>query len=200
VILWQQSLETLERIGDVQGKAATLANMAYNAGEAGDRARQLDLNLQSAQALGQIRAYGDLVTVLSNLGLTAESNALSYLAQSFWVTLRIQPPLTDAINLLTILYQEVPRADELEALLAAYALALCAQRGQGHPQLAQLREHAGKLMTGAAGAQGITTQDAFDDWFTQQQLNDPAVFLPRLSQRLEALIDNQWAFDPSPLQ
>ena len=92
----------------------------------------------------------------------------------------------------------MPQADELKALLAAFALSLCAQRG--HPQLAQLQEQAGKMMTGAAGAQGITTQDAFDDWFTQQQLNDSAVFLPRLKQRLEALIDNQWAFDPSPLQ
>ena len=94
----------------------------------------------------------------------------------------------------------MPQADELAALLAAFALFLCAQRGHGHPQLAQLQEHAGKMMAAAAGAQGITTQDALVDWFTQQQLNDSAVSLPRLSQRLEGLIDNQWAFDPSPLQ
>ena len=94
----------------------------------------------------------------------------------------------------------MPQGDELEALLAAFALFLCAQRGQGHPQLAQLQERASKMISAAAGAQGITTQDAFDAWFTQQQLNDSAVFLPRLSQRLEVLIDNQWAFDPSPLQ
>lgn len=35
--LWNQSLELCERIGDVQGKAATLANMAYIAGETGDK-------------------------------------------------------------------------------------------------------------------------------------------------------------------
>jgi len=198
--LWQQDLEISERIGDVKGKATTLANMAYVAGKAGDHVRQLDLNLQAAQALGQVRAYGDLVTVLSNLGATAETNALSYLAQALWLALRTQPSLTQSITLAAALYQRVPQADELEALLAAFALTLCAQRGQGHPQLAQLQERASTMMSGAAGAQGITTQDAFEGWVTQQQLNDSAVFLPRLNQRLEVLIDNQWAFDPSLLQ
>ncbi|MCU0568217.1 MAG: tetratricopeptide repeat protein [Oculatellaceae cyanobacterium Prado106] len=43
--LWQQSLEIQERIGDVKGKAATLANVAYWAGERGDRTQQLELKL-----------------------------------------------------------------------------------------------------------------------------------------------------------
>ena len=72
--MWNQSLELIERIGNVQGKAATLANMAYMAGETGDKARQLTLNLQAAQALGQVRAYVDLVTVLGNLGTGVDPN------------------------------------------------------------------------------------------------------------------------------
>jgi hypothetical protein len=71
-----------EQIGDVQGKAATLANMAYWAGETGDRARQLDLNLQAVAALAQVRAYLDLVMVLGNLGLTDETNSLVYLGSA----------------------------------------------------------------------------------------------------------------------
>ncbi len=55
-------------------------------------------------------------------------------------------------------------------------------------------------MAGAAGAQGIETPEAFETWLTQQQLNDPDVFLPRLNHRLEALIGDTWAFDSSPLQ
>ena len=56
------------------------------------------------------------------------------------------------------------------------------------------------MLSGAAVAQGITTPEAFESWFAQQQLNDPAIFLPQLNQRLEAMIGNDWAFDPSPLQ
>jgi len=174
--------------------------MAYWAGEAGDKIRQLDLNLQAAQMLGQMRAYGDLVTVLGNLGGTAETKAQAYLAQALWLCLRIQSPLVNAIVLVKTLYERVPQGDELEALLAAMALYFCAQRGQGHPQLAQLQERSREMLLGAAGAQGVATQEAFDAWFAQQRLNDSAFVLSQLSHRLEGLIGEGWVFDPSLLK
>ena len=195
--LWNQSLELKEQIGDVKGKAATLANMAHIAGKAGDKARQLTLNLQAAEALEQVRAYVDLVTVLSNLGATAETNALVYRAQALWLCLRIQVPLVDTIQLIAALFNAVPQGDELEALLSATALYFCNLRGANHPQLAQLKEDSFKLLTIAAQAQGIQTQEPFDRWFTQQQLNDSNSFLPRLNQQLETLIDDSWLFDRS---
>ena len=132
--LWQQSLEIKERFGDIRGKAITLAEMAYAAGETGDKARQFDLNLQAVQALGQVRAYIDLFTVLGNLAITTEVNSLSYLAQTFWLSLRIQVPLAEAIATSKVLYERVPQGDELESLLAAFALFISNQRGQGHPR------------------------------------------------------------------
>ncbi len=56
-------------------------------GETGDRTKQLDLNLQAASALGEVRAYRDLLTVLSNLGVTSEDSGQTYLAQAIWLTL-----------------------------------------------------------------------------------------------------------------
>ncbi len=132
--MYRQSLQIKEQIKDVQGKAVTLANMAYWAGKTGNKAHQLELNLQAAQALGQVRAYGDLMTVLGNLGTTVETNSLAYLAQALWLCLRIQAPLTNAIVLIKTLYDQVPQGDDLEALLAAYALVLCARRGRGIPR------------------------------------------------------------------
>ncbi|MBE9102485.1 tetratricopeptide repeat protein [Vacuolonema iberomarrocanum] len=190
--LWQQSLDILERIGDVKGKATTLANVA---GETGDKVRQLELNLQAAQALSQVRAYRKLFAVLSNLGATAETHTLSYRAQAVWLSLRIQVPLPQAIQQITDLFNAVSQSDELKGLLAAYALFLCTQRGQGHPQLEQLQQLSRQMLEQAAGAQGIESPEAIEAWFTQQQLNDPNVFLPQLKAQLEALIGDQWAFE-----
>ncbi|MBW4659571.1 MAG: tetratricopeptide repeat protein [Drouetiella hepatica Uher 2000/2452] len=198
--LWQQSLEIKERIGNVKGKAATLANMGANAYRQGDTERAIELLKQSAQALGQVRAYGDLVTAINNLDAITEKGNLIYLVQAVWLCTKVQAPLQQSISILTNLYNAVPQGDELEALLAAFALFLCNQRGQGHPQIEQLQELSFKLLSSAAGAQGIETQEALELWFTQQQLNDPAIFLPRLNQRLEAMIGDHWAFDPSPLR
>ena len=195
--LWNQSLELYERIGDVQGKAATLAWIAYIAGETGDKARQLTLNLQAAQALGQVRAYVDLVTVLGNLGTTAESNARVYLAQAIWLCLRIQAPLVSTLNRISRLFNAVPQGDVLEMLLAATALWFCNVRGEGHPQIAQLQEDSFKLLVIAAETQGIQIEEALEAWFIQQQLNDPNFFVPQLNQRLEEMIGDGWLFDPN---
>ncbi|MEH1826011.1 MAG: CHAT domain-containing protein [Nostoc sp.] len=195
IALYEKSLEIKEQIGDVKGKAATLANMAYWAGETGDKVRQLELNLQAVSALTQVRAYSDLVTVLSNLGLTDESNGLVYLAQAIWLTLRIQAPLGQTIQLIRVLYNKVPRGDELEAVLGATAMFFCSRRGEGHPQLEELQEDSFKIILGAASAQGIETQEAFDTWFPQQI--DPEYFLPRLNQRLEEIVGDGWLFDRS---
>lgn len=98
--LLQQSLEIKERIGDVYGKAATLVNVADLAGETGDKTKHLELSLQAAQLLGQVRGYILLLTVISNLGLTAESNGMVYLAQAVWLCVKIQASLTNRICLI----------------------------------------------------------------------------------------------------
>ena len=197
ITLWQQSLETYERISDVRGKATTLGNLAYWAGETGDKARELDLNLQAASAFAQVRAYGDLVRVLGNLGVADESNGLVYLAQAIWLTLRIQAPLGNTIHLICGLYHAVSQGDEMKALLGTTALFFCNSRGEGHPQLEELQDLSLTMLLGAAGAQGIETQAAFHTWFVQQRLNDPEYFLPRLTQRLEEIVGDEWLFDRS---
>jgi tetratricopeptide (TPR) repeat protein len=199
--LWQESLDIKERIGDVKGKAATLANLAYWAGETGDRTKQLNLNLQATEALGQARAYSDLLTVLGNLGLSSEDSGLAYLAQAIWLLLRIQAPLPDSIHLLNALYQRIPKGDPLEALLGTTALFFCQTRGENHPQLQPLQKTSFNILIGAATEQGIDPNDeaSLQNWITAQQLNDPALFLPQLNAQLETLIGETWAFDRTPL-
>jgi hypothetical protein len=196
--LWQQSLELKEQIGDVQGKATTLNNMAYMAGKTGDQPQQLSLNLQAAEAFASARAYVDLCTVLTNLGLSAPENPEAYLAQAIWLGLQIQVPLADLVGCLRVMYNQVPKGDPMEALLATTAFCYCQIRGEGHPQLEELRTTSLKMLEGAAVAQGveIETIEALSDWMAQQQLNDPEIFLPQLNQRLEAMVADRWLFDP----
>ncbi|MBN3943374.1 tetratricopeptide repeat protein [Nostoc sp. NMS9] len=197
IALWEQDLEISEQIGDVKGKAATLNNMASLAGKTGDKVRQLELNLQAVSALTQVRAYSDLVTVLSNLGVADESNGLVYLAQAIWLTLRIQTSLAQTIQLIRVFYNRIPQGDELEALLGATAIFFCNDRGEGHPQLEEFQGHSLTMISGAAGRQGIETQEAFNTWFVQQRLNEPEYFLSRLNQRLEEIVGDGWLFDRS---
>ncbi|WP_242038002.1 tetratricopeptide repeat protein [Tolypothrix sp. FACHB-123] len=197
IALWQQSLEISEQIGDVKGKAITLNNMAGLFVQQGDITKAIALWEEVPSTLAQIRAYGDLVTVLGNLGIADESNGLVYLAQAIWLTLRIQVPLASTINRIRALYNRVPQDDELEAILGATAMFFCNDRGEGHPELEEQQERSWQMLAEAAGRQGIETQEAFDAWYVQQRLNDPDYFLPRLNQRLEEIVGDGWLFDRS---
>ncbi|MEH2358979.1 CHAT domain-containing protein [Nostoc sp.] len=197
IAFYEQSLQIEEDINDDLEKAATLVNQSYWAGETGDKARQLDYNLQAAVTLAQIRAYINLVTVLTNLGVADESNGLVYLAQAIWLTLKIQAPLAQTIELINVLYNRVPQGDELEALLGATAIFICNYRGEGDSQLEELQKRSFEMISGAADTQGIETEEKFNTWFTQQRLNDSEYFLPRLNQRLEEIVGDGWLFDAS---
>jgi tetratricopeptide (TPR) repeat protein len=197
--LWQQSLEIKERIGDVKGKAATLANMAGVAGQSGDAARSDELNRQAARALGSARAYVDLITVLGNLGSSAQQEREIYAAQAAWLVLRVHARVDKSLQVLSQLFNLVPQGDPLEPLLGAAARILIATRGENHPQREKLREEAGKLLSIAAGNAGIQTE-AFQQWVAKNRLNDSARVFPRLLELLEQLIADRWLFDRAPLR
>jgi tetratricopeptide (TPR) repeat protein len=91
--LWQESLELKDKIGDVQGNAATLANMAWAAGQNGDRLQELDLNIQAARTLADVRAWPDVIIVLGNLGSNESPQAICFLAQALWLSLQTTAPL-----------------------------------------------------------------------------------------------------------
>jgi tetratricopeptide (TPR) repeat protein len=198
--LWQQSLEIQERIGDVQGKAATLAQMAWAAGQSGDHAHRDRLNRQAAQALGSIRAYLDLITVLGNLGASAQQEREIFAAQAAWLVLRVQAPVDRSLQVLGLLFNLVAQGDPLEPLLGAAATIVVATCGGNHPQREKLLEKAGNLLSIAAGNAGIQSPEAYQQWFAQNRLADRAHVFPRLLALLEQRIAGSWLFDRAPLR
>ncbi|MEH2206256.1 MAG: tetratricopeptide repeat protein [Nostoc sp.] len=197
ISLLDKSLNINKSVGNILGQAENLANIGCVAGKTGDISRQIELNLQAIELFAQVKAYGQMATVLRYIGIIDKSNGLVYLAQAIWLTLRIQAPLGDTIELIRALYDAVLQGDELEALLGTTAILFCKHQSEGYPQLEELQEHSFKMILGAAGVQGIDTQEAFDTWVVQQRLNDPEYFLPRLNQRLEEIVEDAWLFDRS---
>jgi tetratricopeptide (TPR) repeat protein len=191
--LSQQSIEIKREIGNRQGEAASLHQMAAIAYQQGDIDKMQNFFLQSTILLSAIGDYGGLITVLENLGYSDESKALVYLYQSLWLTLKLLPNLKSAITLIQSIYQKIPTGDPLESLLGATAIHLC--HNYKHPELDQLTKLSAGIINHAAEQQGITTPADFDNWFTQNLLNDPGSFSPLLINRLESIIGDSWLFD-----
>jgi tetratricopeptide (TPR) repeat protein len=195
IALYNQSLQIDESINNVGGKAITLINIAYCEGERGNKTKQLELYLQVADILGKIRDYINLRQVLKNLGVTDENKGIIYLGQAVWLCLRVQIPLKVTVDTFEAMFQSVFKGDEMQALLGASAYYLCQVRGGEHPQLEELEDRSATILLDAAGAQGIETQEAFNTWYVQQQLNNPEYYIPRLAEKLAEIIGDEWLFE-----
>ncbi len=198
--LWQQALEIDERIGHKKDAAIVLASLAWAAGESGDNVRRDQLYQQAARALGSVRAYPDLITVLANLGAGPEQDRTIFAAQAVWLVVTVEAPGDESIAVLRLLFDLVAEGDRLQPLLAASAAIIMSTRGKDHPQRKKLREQAVKLLLIASGNRGIPNEDTARWWFVDNQLNDPAHVFPTLRALLEELVGDRWLFDRSPLQ
>jgi tetratricopeptide (TPR) repeat protein len=191
--LSEQSIKIQREIGDRQGEAASLAQMAAIAYQQGDVALERELRLQAATIRSIIGEYGVLIITLHNMGYNDEPTALGYLAQSLWLTIKLLPNLKSAITLIELIYQKIPARDQIESLLGATAIYLC--RNYQHPELEKLTELSGNIISHAAQQQGIETQADYDNWITQNRLNDPDYFLPELLKELAVIVGDNWLFD-----
>ncbi|MDJ0796805.1 MAG: tetratricopeptide repeat protein [Calothrix sp. MO_167.B12] len=198
IALYNQSLEIKESINNVQGKAPTLNNLAKLAYQTGDIPKAVELLQQAAQAFAEIHAYVDLRQILYNLGIADESKGIIYLAQAVWLCLRVEIPLINAVDTLEAMYNLVPQGDEMEALLGATAVYLYQLRsslGLDPRLLEEVWDLSVKILTGAAAAQGIETEEDFKTWYVQQGLNDAEYFIPRLVEKLEEIVGDGWLFE-----
>lgn len=192
-------MEIKERIGNVKGKAATLAQMAWAAGQSGDPARSDQLNREAATALGSVRAYLDLIAVLDNLGATAQQEREIFAAQAAWLVVKVQAPVDEFLGVLQQLFDLVAKGDPLETLLGAAAVRIVAARGGNHPEREKLGERAVELLSIAAGNAGVESREAFERWVAENRLGDGGHVFPRLLELLEQLVGDRWLFDRAPL-
>ncbi|MBI3408233.1 MAG: tetratricopeptide repeat protein, partial [Planctomycetes bacterium] len=194
--LWQQSLEILEKIGNVRGKAATLANMAWAAGEQGDTERQFQLNLDAARSLARVYAWLDLVTVLGNLGTRGKGDAIRYLAQAMWLLVRVTGPVEDSVKIAAILLEKVGMKSPAAPTLAAGAVFMAATRGESDPKHEEMQRLALGMLAACAAARQVP-EDQLKEWIEKEGLLDPGQWRPKLDAALEEMAGGEeyWLFD-----
>jgi tetratricopeptide (TPR) repeat protein len=195
--LSQQSLDLDRAIGNRQGEAGSLHQMASIAYQQGDPVRKRELYLQAATIRGSIGDYGGLIITLWHLGMGDEPDALGYLAQSLWLTIRLSTNLEDAISLIQAIFNKIPSGEPLKALLGGTAVHFCATRS--HPELPQLTEQSRNMLENAASQQDIDTPEEREKWFVANRLGDAEYVLAATSELLESMVGDGWLFERSGL-
>ena len=182
--------------------------------------RRADLLLQLGRALvrlekgpeawGAARAAFDLyladqawegaVQACDILFLADQASSLAALGQGIWlaVTYPVDPELS--VALLQHVVDETPPEADGAAVAAVTAHYLVDVRAQ-EPQREHLLIFTNQLLaTVARRHSSVDGQQDFDKWVQDMELNDPALFLPRLRNVVDVLVQDDWWFDRDALQ
>jgi hypothetical protein len=134
------------------------------------------------------------------LFLSDQPQSLAALGMGIWlaVTYPVDPELSVAL-LQRVVEETPPDADgaAVAAITAVYVVDLRARE----PQREHLLIYANQVLaTVARRHSGVDGQQAFNRWIEDMELNDPALFLPRLRNVVDVLVQDDWWFDRDKLQ
>ncbi|MBI3563313.1 MAG: hypothetical protein HY080_16540 [Gammaproteobacteria bacterium] len=129
-----------------------------------------------------------------------QADAIVALAQGVWlaVSFPIQPQTSVAL-LQHIIDETPPNADgaAVAAVVAHYIAELRSTPEQRESLMFLTTQMIAQV---AKNHSQITSQSQLDFWMERLQLNDPAIFLPRMSKVIDALVEGQWWFDRDRLR
>lgn len=134
------------------------------------------------------------------LFLSDQPDSLAALGQGIWlaVTYPIDPELS--VALLQHVVDETPPDADGAAVAAVTAYYLADMRAR-EPQREHLLLYASQVLaTVARRHSGVAGQEDFNRWIERMELNDPSLFLPRLRNVVDVLVQDEWWFDRDALQ
>jgi hypothetical protein len=210
----KESTGMLERlVADLRGQLAGLSPGA-------ETLRRADLQLQLGRALVRLeqrpaawaaareafdlymaeQAREGAAQACDILFLAEQPQSLAALGQGIWlaVTYPVDPELS--VALLQHVVDETPPDADGAAVAAVTAYYLADLRARD-PQREHLLLYANQMLaTVARRHSGVDGQEAFNKWIEDMELNDPALFLPRLRNVVDVLVQDDWWFDRDALQ
>jgi hypothetical protein len=133
--------------------------------------------------------------------LAEQDDAITALANGIWlsVTFPIDPELS--IAMLNHLIDDSPDRSDGSAVAAAMASYLVDLRVADDKRRNDLKFFVMQLMGDVARRHSqVDSQDVFDFWVQQLELDDPAKFIPRLGSVVDTLADGKWWYDRDALR
>jgi hypothetical protein len=210
----KESTGMLERlVADLRGQLAEFSPAA-------ETLRRADLLLQLGRALVRLekgpdawaaareafdlylteQAWEGAAQGCDILFLSDQPESLAALGQGIWlaVTYPIDPELS--VALLQHVVDDTPPDSDGAAVAAVTAYYLVDLRARD-PQREHLLIYANQVLaTVARRHSGVDGQQVFNQWIEDMELNDPALFLPRLRNVVDVLVQDDWWFDRKALQ
>ncbi|MEO5376394.1 MAG: hypothetical protein H7832_01210 [Magnetococcus sp. DMHC-6] len=124
----------------------------------------------------------------------------SALAQRVWVALKWQVPASEAVLALFHLLNTLGAKHELAGPLAALAHLLAKHRTPNHPDRELALGQAQQMFSLICHHQLIESDEAFQAWVQENQLDQPDFYIPQIMNGLEVMVGEDWWIDREALQ
>ncbi|UCE90659.1 MAG: hypothetical protein JSW10_10155 [Pseudomonadota bacterium] len=155
---------------------------------------------QALDAFVALEMWQEAVEACNLLYQCGQPASVAALGQGVWlaVTFPVQPELT--MTMLAHIVDETPPQSDgaaVAAMVSHYVVDLRTE-GEKHDSLSFLTTNL--IARVAERHSNIKDQAALDAWMARLELTDPQVFLPRLSQVINVMVQDQWWFDRDVLR
>lgn len=148
----------------------------------------------------QQKSWQDAVEACDVLFQAGQEDSMAVLGMGIWlaVTFPVDPELT--VAMLIHLVDETPDASDIGALAAIAARYVVDLRADDDKHESQCFLVDNLIAMVAKRHGNVQDQEALDRWLDRLELRDPHVFLPRLAQAVDAIVDGKWWFDRDALR
>ncbi len=148
----------------------------------------------------QQESWQDAVEACDVLFQAGQEDSMAVLGMGIWlaITFPVNPELT--VAMLIHLVDETPDASDVGALAAIAARYVVDLRADDEQHESQSFLVDNLIAMVAKRLSNVRDQDAMNRWLDRLELRDPQVFLPRLSQAVDTIVNGKWWFDRDELR
>ncbi len=145
-------------------------------------------------------AWQDAVEACNVLYQSEQEDSIAVLGMGVWLAISfpVDPELT--LAMLLHIVDETPNNSDGAALAAVTARYVIDMRADDDTHESQGFLANNLIAMVAERHSNVRDQAALDKWLDRLQLRDPQVFLPRLGQVVDVVVDGKWWFDRDELR
>ncbi|MHB8453257.1 MAG: hypothetical protein ACYDDO_00910 [Acidiferrobacterales bacterium] len=129
-----------------------------------------------------------------------QPESLPALGQGLWLTITFPMDPELSVAMLQHVVDETPPESDGAAVAAVVAHYIVDMRAQNQQREDLLFYTNQMLATVARRHSEVQDQKAFNAWFQRLELHDPALFLPRMRNVVDVLVQDEWWIDREELQ
>jgi hypothetical protein len=199
MLLERQASDLRLQLGDAPAGSPARAELLIELGRILLRLEHMPEVWQTAQEAFEIyrahETWEGAIQALDLMYLSDQPESLPALGQAIWlaVTFPVDPELT--VAMLEHVVEETPPDSDGAAVAATVAHYVADMRAEGKERENLLFYTNQLLATVARRHSEVREQADFDRWFRKLELHDPALFMPRLRNVVDVMVQDEWWID-----